>query len=417
MRKSTIGLIDLNYFICMLLCVWMIFPYLYRNTSHIVIAALFIMWLFTAVFCKKKVSFNMAILWIAIYFMYILSYKFIGLSDVIFIKYIQQAFFWFPFVFYMFYEKERDYGKKKLFINVLLAVICISFIWTDITIYRDPRSTMMVNRVGGEQYLLTNVGETPYSFMGALIFLYSLYMLRSGRKHGERLVYIMLIISSACMIILMQRTITIIVLAAGIVYERYKSKVYNKGIVKNMVWKGVIIIVLLLVFLQYNNIVKLITPMIPSTKIVDRLNEIGRIFFGGSAMVREYSGSARINLFWVSIHTWLSSLAHFLFGIGYLNSSDLSSFSYVGGHSDLLDSLARHGIIGTMILLAAFFSTFRFLYCSIKSRSRYLILVFGLIFVMYGCVAGFLDIPAIGVAMFLIIPTGLQIKQEEEEKK
>ena len=161
-----------------MMMVLMIFPGLYRNTPNIIIGVVILGWLITAHIGVRKITITKPIMAATIYILYILIYKFIGYSEVIINKYFQLILFWVPIYVLTYYVRNGVNDKNKKLLDALLISYNISFISNIVIMVRDPLATLMYNRTGGEHYLLTNIGETPYSFVGSLLFVFSYYQIR-----------------------------------------------------------------------------------------------------------------------------------------------------------------------------------------------------------------------------------------------
>ena len=227
--------LELSYIFCFLLSIWIIFPGIYRNLPNVLIAFLFMGWLVTAHIGLNKIVLTRPIIAAMIYLLYILFYKSIGYSEVIINKYVQLIFFWVPIYFFTFYMKYGTHDKNKKLFYTLLISYNISFISNIVIMVKDPLATLMYNRIGGEHYLHTNIGETPYSFVGALLFVFSYYEIKKN-KASHRWLFYSTMVTSVTMMVLMQRTITLILSAVAIVIYYYLKNTYNERLDRKLLW-------------------------------------------------------------------------------------------------------------------------------------------------------------------------------------
>ena len=167
--------------------------------------------------------------------------------------------------------------------------------------------------------------------------------------------------------------------------------------------------------MSYNAFTSIVFKYTGYNRFTDRLNEIGMLIFKGDGLVKEFSGSARIRLYLVSLDTWRSSVKHFFFGVGYPDLNIRDNFSLVGGHSDFIDSLAKYGIVGEVLLIICFVSFFLSLYKMITVKDKYIVIVYGIMLGIYGVLSGFLEAPAIGISMFFILPMGLVVHDYDKK--
>lgn len=403
MRNSKITTLNVSYLFCFMMMVLMIFPGLYRNTPNIIIGVVILGWLITAHIGVRKITITKPIMAATIYILYILIYKFIGYSEVIINKYFQLILFWVPIYVLTYYVRNGVNDKNKKLLDALLISYNISFISNIVIMVRDPLATLMYNRTGGEHYLLTNIGETPYSFVGSLLFVFSYYQIRK-KNASKRWLYLCTIITSATMMALMQRTITLILSIIALVVYYYLKNTYRKRLGKKLVWSLLAIGALIFLYYEYNNIVSLVVPLIHNDRIADRLFEFGNMFFKGNTAIVNRSGEVRVEYFNYSIRTWLQNYRTFLFGIGYLDMRNVSNTYIIGGHSELFDSLARHGIIGTVLMFNAMIKAFMYMYKSIKIKDKYIFIVLLILFFAYAVISSYTDYPYIGVTAFFFIP-------------
>ena len=112
------------------------------------------------------------------------------------------------------------------------------------------------------------------------------------------------------------------------------------------------------------------------------------------------SVSGRAQLMELSWNTWLSSWRAFLLGVG-----DHRTGHIIGNHSDLIDTLARFGIVGGIIFSKLSIAQFTFLRLLDDKQSSYktqCMIVF-LLYIVRGFFGNILT-PAIAVQVFLFLP-------------
>ena len=74
------------------------------------------------------------------------------------------------------------------------------------------------------------------------------------------------------------------------------------------------------------------------------------------------SFTSRYELWGVSVHSWLNSITSFFLGIGdHPKVNGSTELSGIGRHSDVLDTLARYGIIGFFFIYMMFAKLFKYL--------------------------------------------------------
>lgn len=124
---------------------------------------------------------------------------------------------------------------------------------------------------------------------------------------------------------------------------------------------------------------------------------------------------ARENLWLVSIKSWLSNFLTFLFGIGdHRASEEISSVAKtgIGNHSDLIDTLGRYGLIGSLLILNIFRLSFKYILSLFeKSRKLQLMIIF-MVLIIYGFTKG-IFVLGVGCAIFLMLPLMSILLQKE----
>ena len=107
-------------------------------------------------------------------------------------------------------------------------------------------------------------------------------------------------------------------------------------------------IVLLLVFLTgaVPAAIKGIAALVPGDRLAQRLNSIAELVLTGKVSALSKSILLRFSFLQNSINTWLSDTGTFLIGYG----SHDKNYNVISGHSDLLDTLAKYGLVGGALL-------------------------------------------------------------------
>ena len=119
---------------------------------------------------------------------------------------------------------------------------------------------------------------------------------------------------------------------------------------------------------------------------------------------RRLSGKAmgRGALTFQSLRVWVSNIFSFFFGIGdQTRDANVISSSGAGMHSETIDCLARYGLIGTVLFLAALICTFRFFYK--KTHNLYVKYLYVAAF-LYSLFNTFTSNPYLGIYLFIFFP-------------
>lgn len=120
-------------------------------------------------------------------------------------------------------------------------------------------------------------------------------------------------------------------------------------------------ILLLVGFIYLHSFVSLVdffdwlAAVVPSERLSIRFNEISMVLAYQDMDVSTGSLAGRSELMWNSWHTFTSSVGYFLFGAG----EHIQNNTIIGHHSFFLDTLARYGIIGGILVFVYFLKQYQ----------------------------------------------------------
>lgn len=163
-------------------------------------------------------------------------------------------------------------------------------------------------------------------------------------------------------------------------------------------------VAILLIF--SDNIIDFLIQISPNDRLTDRFIDMkGTLQQGASAD----SFSGRLSLEIISIRSWLRDIISFFFGIGDHRNEDFSGIqgfitSGIGGHSELIDSLARYGIIGFSILAYLYVNICKYilsLFQDEKVRNQVRPIIFVSVLTSLTKTVFY---PEIGICLFLLLP-------------
>ncbi len=166
-------------------------------------------------------------------------------------------------------------------------------------------------------------------------------------------------------------------------------------------YSGIVgVMALLVIFLFKDVIVDIILALSPSERLSGRL-----ILLVDSENVEasDSSFSGRQFLWRVSFDTWTSSIQNFLFGIGDHRSTVNPVGTGIGQHSDLVDSLARYGVLGFVIIVNAVARNCKYILSIFPKKCHMQLLSFFVVLVI-SSVSKLIFFPGCGCAFFLLLP-------------
>lgn len=398
---SKIKVIDMNYFFCFLIAVWLVFPVFYRNSSNIYVLIITVLWIFTAFLNNKTFRLEKCFLFLAAWIIYIVFYRTIGFSQIKIINLIKQIYFWFPQFMFCYYKQRGDSLRNRRLINFIAFATFISFCINSYLLYCYPDASVEINFESGRYLQKLNIGTTGYSFYAAMIIICNICLLLKSKK--KRISYIMLIVAASIFCLQMSRAITIIVLIIGLYLLFFFYGSHKKEISEKCIWAIMLFIPILMGMLFYNEFVSFLVSRFGHTRLIDRLMELGNLFFHADNRSLQ-SGTLRISFFKVSIHTWLSSLSSFFIGIGYPDLDQNDNLKLIAGHSEIFDFLGAYGIVGVILYILLIVSFFKFVYDNASEKVRYFSIVVPFMTLTYALISGLSGTPVIGLALFLVFP-------------
>ena len=333
---------------------------------------------------------------------YVLSYYIIGFSQAGFGNVFMQVSFFFSIVPVLYCNK---FLKRRQCIYVYFIVLII----LNFSIVQD----ILLNRVNqGLTFeeldeLGSNVEWTAFSTAVLFVFGASLLVLLNSSHFVVKIIHsISLFISFYYIVFCSMRGSIIILMFLLFILLLFAKYIYiiKASIVKYLVYCVMITLVTLLVFNE-NVIFDWLLNISPSDRLTYRILDLKEVSTYG---VSEDSLSGRYYLGKISVQTWLRDPLTFLFGIGDQRISNLGIqgfiLSGVGGHSEILDTLARFGLVGFSIVVALFLRISKYLISlfdspKVKMQVKMLLLV---IVLTAFSKAIFFDI--VGIGMFVLIP-------------
>lgn len=395
--------------ILMLICVST--PYFTRNLSPYLIIFLMIFWGFSSMLIsitRKKImdlKVSAIALNIIIWISWILMYRLVGISSAAWGNYYKQIFFFFFIFVGQFYINfmGKDYCERLL--NVVFLVSMFNIVQNIYLLCLYPNASVELNY--SSLYNETNIGGTMFSFYTVLMA--GLILMIFKNKSKTKLICIIAFFLCAVYIFLAARATAIIMLSITIFLYGYFRFMSKRVKMERILY---FISMLLLCFLGWKFaplVLEFISNRVDNARITDRLMAVANLL-AGNLTQDDIALVGRIDLYFLSVSTFLENIKNFIFGVGYHTTENLTSSWYysigVGGHSEFLDLAARYGLIG-IILIA---NILRLFYKSITKHKNfncyYVAKVIFMIFIFYSFVNNSFD-PSIGMLLFLALPINI----------
>lgn len=204
-----------------------------------------------------------------------------------------------------------------------------------------------------------NLGSSMFINMSVFYAIIMFMAFLKSNNNYEKILLLVYVSISAYFIIMCSFKASAVILMLMSFVSMFIAVKAKKHVVTILI---LMVVVGAVVFLFMDSIINFLIGVIGSQRIADRLI----IFTSEGDMSDSGSLMTRNELWLVSIKTWLSGVSSFFLGIGDHNWQDFvsTSDSGIGNHSDLLDVLARYGIIGGLI----FYSSIKVYYDYLKKR-------------------------------------------------
>ena len=255
--------------------------------------------------------------------------------------------------------------------------------------------------LGGSMFVSMSV------FYASIMFLAFL----KSKNNIEKILFLLYVCITAYFIIMCSLKASAIVLMLISFLSMYISVKMKKNVGVALL---IMAIVGIIMFLFMDNIVYFLINVIGAQRIADRL-----IIFTTGA---EYSDSSTLvsrgELWQVSVGTWLNDVKSFFLGIGDHSWNEFSTTakSGIGNHSDLLDVLARYGILGGLCLYSSIKLYYDYLKTIYGKSSKFEILSFFVLILLMGFTKKIVGSqPA--VMIFILFPLTLRYFSNKESVK
>lgn len=188
------------------------------------------------------------------------------------------------------------------------------------------------------------IGVAGYDYIYGLVTLIPMLVLKiiDSSKHKDKktkaLVFILLL-ASVLYILKSQFTIAFILTIFGIILGLFASK---ESTVKNKIFKGLLMIVLLILFLNIVNFLHLLIGLIPSAIFAERINEVIYVINTNDLML-----SDRLSRMITTYNTFLQ----YPLGAVFKGARFLSNTYGVDFHTEWLNVMAYYGVQGLALFI------------------------------------------------------------------
>jgi len=413
--NSTAGRVsDLSVFLlAMLVAIYQI-PILSRNLPNVILLGLMALFLITEAnrILNLPMQEKILLFILGLYLGLITAYKVLGISTAELYYYFNTV----QFFFFLVASVSMIHSLTRRQMKFLLAIAIISIVFTmfhNVVLFLQHGAARYVVLFQEDKYAY-NAVDTP--FTGAILLLSgtSFICFLHEKKKLLKLALLLLSIFGIYFCVVITQRMIILVLALLmyplLVFFNTKHKV-NRYILFFLA-----MIVVAVVLLNFKSILLGMAKVIESERILKRINQIIRFVETRDIQAAGGSLTVRFELIFTSWKTFTTSTVNFFLGAGDHRVNNL----VIGNHSQLIDELARYGIVGAAIFypLVNRFLKFVKKACAVKSRTvlNRQVGVLILIFVLRGFLGTVFAAP-IGIQMFLVLPLMLDLLQTRAENQ
>ena len=316
------------------------------------------------------------LLWIFL----ILMYKLIGISTASWGRYIGYILSFIPFYLMLKIPQSIDLKHKKIlfWLVVILMIFNIAdsirlsmlYPFLNVDNVRDYKDFVQTINLGGSAF---------YNYVLLFTITCYLILLNNDSKKVKIILFGTVILASIYMLFFTNKASTVLYYFMSIVLITFAKINTNKY--HFFISLFVLLFVLHpLVELYEKELINLIISLSPSQRISIRLVAL----VSSNELDESTSIVARENYWMVSLNTWLSSIPNFIFGIGDHFTTGNSAKTGIGQHSEFLDSIARYGFVGLILLYYLLKKSFIYVNSMFNKEIRLQVFAIFVIYLVHG---------------------------------
>ena len=350
---------------------------------------------------KNAVLVNSILLYVIVMF----GYKFAGISSAEWGNYMNQLAFFISLLLMLLLVKMKDIQFKPYFLWIVFFIIAfniadnirLSILYPQINtgrIFMDEEFLASIN-AGGTRF---------YSF--SLFFLNVCYLtfLNCKKKSIRNLMFILTVLSAVYIFAFCLKAAVVVYGLISLVFIFYAKRVKNKKLFFFVLGvTGLLSFIIISLFEEA--IIDFIISISPDKRLTTRLVTL---INPEDEEAQMGTVTGRTKLYMMSIETWLANIGNFLFGIGDHRAQFGAAATGIGQHGAFLDSLARYGLIGFVLLFLVFKHAFKTILSFFDKEYRLQIICILVVFVLCGFTKG-IFFPSMGLVMFLVLPLSARL--------
>lgn len=340
------------------------------------------------------------IIYIFLYITLIYGYRFFYISDAPWGNYMNELFFFSLIILALNIEgwKKNKYAIIIWWLIVIILAaniadnIRLSILYPQINtsrIYLDEAFLNSINAGGSRFY--------TFSFLASIV---SFFLFQNCEKKWTKYIMLGVTILGGIYIIGFCYKASVIVFFVLSLFLLNYAKIAVKTHIFIFTLITSVVLAFFIISVYQDEIINFIIAYSPNERITVRLITM---IDSNNIEANEGTITGRTNLYMLSVQTWLSDMQSFLFGIGDHRATFNARATGISQHSELLDSLARYGLLGAFILI----NIFKYAYQLVLEffPPKYRLQLFTIFVIVIAC--GFTKVlffPSAGFVIFIILP-------------
>lgn len=278
-------------------------------------------------------------------------YKFVGYSSAAWGNYMNQLLFFIPMLLMLLIPDLLPDGQKRKLWWLVVIVMAFNIVDNIRLCIMYPQLNSVGRLYQEEDFLASiNAGGTPFYTFSLFFFNVCFFVFLNCKEKATKYMALAVAVISAVYILgycLKGSVVVYFLLSLVLQYFAYKTQNTTLFIVV-LALSAIMAFVVLSLF--KDAIVDFIISVSPDERLATRLVTLVDMENEEANMI---TITGRTNLYLLSLGTWLSSIVNFVIGIGDHRVIFGAQATGIGQHTDLLDSLARYGLLALVVVLFA----------------------------------------------------------------
>ena len=337
---------------------------------------------------------------VLLYLILVFGYRLFGVSDAAWGNYMHQLGFFLVMLFMLFLKKERMLAQEKILLLAVLGIIAINVVDNIYLSILYPQLNTGRTYMDEEFLATLNAGGSPYYTFVLFCFDICFFVfLNSNRKLVRNTALACAIICAVyiCGYCFKASVVVYFFLSLLFIYYAKRTKNQFKFL---FVFSITCLLAYITVSLFSEEIVDFVKYISPNERLTTRFVTLVDSEDADANMV---TVTGRTSRYLESVEGWLTDIGTFLFGMGDHRAVFRGGETGVGQHSDLLDSLARYGLFGILLLAFIFKYAFNYILSCFDKKYRLQIICILVVFLLCGLTKK-IFFPSSGFAIFLLLP-------------